>query len=152
MKTGMMAILLGLGLALGGTAHAQAPTVGVANESPFVEHRLALQISDGSMETQTQVLNVAFNILKVYGPDKVAIEIVAFGYGIDLVHDGNPNAERISSVVKQGVTFDACNNTIEGIERKTGKPFAVNPQARRVISGAYQLMTLAEHGYTILRP
>jgi intracellular sulfur oxidation DsrE/DsrF family protein len=138
--------------ALAGHAHAQEPVLGVAPEPAFTEHRLTLQISDAGEAKQTTTLNVAFNILKVYGPDKVAIEIVAFGPGIDLMRDGNPNAERIRSLVAQGVHFEACNNTIETLERKTGKPFPLNPQARRVTAGVAQIMTLAEHGYTTIRP
>jgi len=141
-----------LGWLLAGPVLAQTPSVGMPNEPAFVEHRVTLQISDAGEPKQTQVLNVAFNVLKSFGPDKVAIEVVAFGPGIDLVRDGNPNAERISSLVKQGVKFDACMNTIETIERNTGKPFPLNPQAVRVPSGATQLLLLAEHGYTIIRP
>jgi intracellular sulfur oxidation DsrE/DsrF family protein len=83
---------------------------------------------------------------------EVAIEVVAVGPGIYLVRDGNPNAERITGVVKQGVKFDDCMNTIETIERNTGKPFPLNPQAQRVPSGVSQFLTLSEHGYTIVRP
>jgi intracellular sulfur oxidation DsrE/DsrF family protein len=151
MKTLRIASILAA-LALGGHARADEPVLGVAAEPAFTEHRMTLQISDAGEAKQTTTLNVAFNILKVYGPDKVAIEIVAFGPGIELMRDGNPNAERIRSLVTQGVHFEACNNTIETLERKTGKSFPVNPQARRVISGVAQIMTLAEHGYTTIRP
>jgi len=140
------------GLALAHQARAQAPVLGVAPEPAFTEHRVALQISDPGEAKQTLILNVAFNILKVYGPDKVAIEIVAFGPGIDLVRDGNPNAERIRSLVAQGVHLEACNNTIETIERNTGAPFPLSPQARRVVAGVPQIIMLAEHGYTVVRP
>ena len=134
------------------SAHADAPAVGMADEAAFVEHRLALQISDPGDAKQTLILNVAFNVLKVYGPDKVAIEIVAFGPGIDLLRDGNPNADRIRSLVTEGVKFDACENTIDTIERNTGKPFPLNSLAHRVVGGVPHIMTLAEHGYTTVRP
>jgi len=125
---------------------------GMPNEAAFVEHRLGLQISDSDPGKQTQVLNNAFNVLTAYGPDKVAIEVVTFGPGVDLLHDGNVNAERISSLVAQGVRFDVCMNTVETIERNTGKAYALNPHAIRVPSGVVHLITLAEHGYTIIRP
>ena len=97
-------------------------------------------------------MSVAFNVLKVYGPDKVAIDIVAFGQGIDLLRDGNANSERISSLAAQGVRFDACMNTVTTIERNTGKPYPLNPLARRVEAGVARILTLAEHGYTTVRP
>lgn len=133
------------------TAQAAAPSA-IADEPAFAEHRLTLQLSDAGEAKQTLVLNVAFNILKLYGPDKVAIEIVAFGPGIDLLREGNPNDERIASLAQQGVHFDACMNTVETIERNTGKPYPLNPLARRVPAGVAQIMTLAEHGYTTVRP
>ena len=121
-------------------------------ESAFVEHRLTLQLSDPGPEKQSQVLSVAFNVLKVYGPDKVAIDVVAFGPGIDLLREGNPNAERIHSLVAQGVRFDACMNTVTTIERDTGTSYPLNPLAHRVEAGVVRIMNLAEHGYTTVRP
>jgi intracellular sulfur oxidation DsrE/DsrF family protein len=58
----------------------------------------------------------------------------------------------IRSLVTQGVQFDACVNTIQTIERKSGKPFPLNPAARRVEAGVPQLILLSEHGYTVIRP
>ena len=133
---------------------AQVPQrgVGMPDEPAFVEHRLTLQLSDAAEAKQAIVLSVAANMLKAYGPDKVAIDVVAFGPGIDLLHDGNPNAAKIRSLVAQGVHFDACMNTVETIERETGKTYALAPDARRVGSGVVQIITLAEHGYTTVRP
>ena len=132
------------------TGRAQPATI--ADEPAFAEHRLTLQLSDAGDAKQTLLLNVAFNVLKLYGPDKVAIEIVAFGPGIDLLHDGNPNRERIASLAQLGVHFDACMNTVATIERNTGKPYPLNPLARKVDAGVAQILTLAEHGYTTVRP
>jgi intracellular sulfur oxidation DsrE/DsrF family protein len=135
-----------------GYAMAQPKSVGMQDEAPFVEHRLAIQLSDASEEKQTQVLNNALNVLKFYGPDKVAIEVVTFGPGVELLREGNPNTSRIASLIEQGVRFDVCINTLEAMERKSGKPFPVNPQAVKVPAGITQIMTLSEHGYTVIRP
>lgn len=147
-------LLLALGLLLPVHAWAQAPgrEIGMPGEAAFVEHRLTLQISDAGEAKQSAVLNVAFNVLKSIGPDKVAIDVVAFGPGIDLLRDGNPNAPRIRSLVAQGVRFDACMNTVETIERETGKPYPLTDEARKVEAGVVRIMTLAEHGYTTVRP
>jgi intracellular sulfur oxidation DsrE/DsrF family protein len=135
-----------------GYAMAQPKSVGMQDEAPFVEHRLAIQLSDASEEKQTQVLNNALNVLKFYGPDKVAIEVVTFGPGVELLREGNPNTSRIASLIEQGVRFDVCMNTLEAMERKSGRPFPVNPQAVKVPAGITQIMTLSEHGYTVIRP
>ena len=152
-RRGLFALCLLLAsLLLASLGQAWAVEAGMPEESAFVEHRLTLQISEAADAKQTVALNVAFNVLKVFGPDKVAIEIVAFGPGIDLLHDGNANGARIRSLVAQGVRFDACMNTVETIERDTGKPYPLHPDARRVDAGVVQIMTLAEHGYTTVRP
>jgi intracellular sulfur oxidation DsrE/DsrF family protein len=123
-----------------------------ASGSAFVEHRLALQLSDADPAKQAIVLSVANNMLKVYGPDKLALEVVAFGPGITLLRDDNPNGAKIRSLVAQGVRFDACMNTVETIERETGKTFPLSAEAHKVEAGVAQLLQLAEHGYTVVRP
>ena len=141
-------------LMLPATGFAQVPQreESMPDEPAFVEHRLTLQLSDATEAKQAIVLSVAANLLKAFGPDKVAIDVVAFGPGIDLLHDGNPNAAKIRSLVAQGVRFDACMNTVDTIERETGKPYVLAPESRRVDSGVVQIITLAEHGYTTVRP
>ena len=57
-------------------------------DKPFAEHRIVLQLSDGDPKKQGLVISVANNLMKFYDPDKVAIEVVAFGAGIDLLMPG----------------------------------------------------------------
>ena len=45
-------------------------------DKPFAEHRIALQLSDNDPKKQGLVISVAYNLLKAYDPDKVAIEVV----------------------------------------------------------------------------
>lgn len=145
-------VLLAMLLAAGPVFAQSPPPAGKAGESAFVEHRLAFQISDAAPEKQTLLLNNAFNVLTALGPDKVAIEVVAYGPGLGLLAAGNPNAARIRSLAAQGVVFDACNNTLESIEKRTGKPYPLLPEARKVPAGVVQLLLLHERGYTIIRP
>jgi intracellular sulfur oxidation DsrE/DsrF family protein len=90
-------------------------------DKPFAEHRIALQLSDNDPRKQGLVISVAYNLLKAYDPDKVAIEVVTFGPGIDLLRPENPNRKRVESLMAQGVRFDVCLNTVDTIERETGK-------------------------------
>lgn len=148
----LLTLALAAGPVLAQPAPAQPKPAGVPGENAFIEHRLALQISDAAPEKQTLLLNNAFNVLTAYGPDKVAIEVVAYGPGLGLLAEGNPNAARIRSLASQGVVFDACENTLEAIEKRTGKPYPLLPEARKVPAGVVQLITLHERGYTIIRP
>lgn len=125
---------------------------GPAADKPFANHHLALQLSDNDPKKESIVLSIANNLLKVYGPDKVAIEVVTFGPGINLLKADNANRQRIDSLVAQGVRFDVCGNTLETIERETGHRPDINPHAVEVIAGVAQLLELAEKNYTVVRP
>ena len=89
MKKNLIGLLLGLFTLLAGfglsTASAQTA------DKPFADVKVVLQISDNNPFKQTLVLNVANNLIKHYGPDKVDIEIVAFGPGLRLLFEENVN-------------------------------------------------------------
>ncbi len=133
-----------------------APAVGAEPaplpDKPFAEHRIVLQLSDNDPKKQSLVISVAYNLLKLYDPDKVAIEVVAFGPGIDLLFPDNANRQRIESLVAQGVKFDICLNTVDTIERDTGKRPQYIPAATPVQVGVGQILSLTENGYTLVRP
>jgi intracellular sulfur oxidation DsrE/DsrF family protein len=121
-------------------------------DKPFAEHRVVLQLSDNDPGKQGLVISVAYNLLKLYDPDKVAIEVVTFGPGIDLLRPENPNRKLVESLVAQGVRFDVCLNTVDTIERETGKRPDIIPVAIPVQVGVGQILSLTENGYTLVRP
>jgi intracellular sulfur oxidation DsrE/DsrF family protein len=121
-------------------------------DKPFAEHRIALQLSDNDPRKQGLVISVAYNLLKFYDPDKVAIEVVAFGPGIELLRPDNGNRKLVESLVAQGVRFDVCLNTVDTIERETGHRPDFIPAATPVQVGVGQILSLTENGYTLVRP
>jgi intracellular sulfur oxidation DsrE/DsrF family protein len=121
-------------------------------DKPFAEHRIVLQLSDNDPKKQGLVISVANNLLKFYDPDKVAIEVVTFGPGIDLLRPDNGNRKLVESLVAQGVRFDVCLNTVDTIERETGHRPEFIPVATPVQVGVGQIMSLTENGYTLVRP
>jgi uncharacterized protein len=121
-------------------------------DKPFAEHKIVLQLSDGDAKKQALVLSVANNLLKAYDPDKVAIEVVAFGPGIDLLRTGNDHRKQVESLIAQGVRFDICINTVDTIERETGQRPDFIPSATPVQVGVGQILFLTENGYTLVRP
>jgi intracellular sulfur oxidation DsrE/DsrF family protein len=121
-------------------------------DKPFAEHRIVLQLSDNDAGKQGLVISVAYNLLKLYDPDKVAIEVVAFGPGIDLLRSDNANRKLVESLVAHGVRFDVCLNTVDTIERETGKRPDIIPAAIPVQVGVGQILALTENGYTLVRP
>jgi uncharacterized protein len=121
-------------------------------DKPFAEHRIVLQLSDNDPKKQGLVISVANNLLKLYDPDKVAIEVVAFGPGIDLLRTDSANRKLVESLVAQGVRFDVCLNTVDTIERETGHRPDIIPAAIPVQVGVGQILSLTENGYTLVRP
>ena len=120
-------------------------------DKPFADHRLVLQLSDRAPDKQALVISVAYNLLKAYSPDRIAIEVVAFGPGIDLLRVESPNRARVDSLIAQGVQFDICMNTVDTLERE-GKHVNINPKAVKVQVGVERILQLAEKGYTLVRP
>jgi len=137
-----------------GVAYAQdaKATDNKAVERPFVEHRIALQISDSDPVKQGLIVSISYKLLEVYGPDSIDVQVVAFGPGIDLLNADNPRRQQIDSLIAQGVTFNICGYTLETIERKTGERPEMNPKAKLVPAGVPFLLSLAEKNYTIVRP
>jgi uncharacterized protein len=140
------ALLLASSTAL---AQAQQPPL---QDKPFADHKIALQLSDNDAKKEALVISVAYNLLKAYDPDKIAIEVVAFGPGIDLLRTENANRKLVESLIAQGVRFDVCLNTVDTIERETGKRPEIIPDATPVQVGVGQVLHLTENGYTLVRP
>jgi intracellular sulfur oxidation DsrE/DsrF family protein len=121
-------------------------------DKPFAEHKVVLQLSDNDPRKQGMVISVASNLMKFYDPDKVAVEIVTFGPGIDLLKPDNPNRKMVESLVAQGARVDICLNTVDTLERETGKRPEFIQVATPVQVGVAQILLLTENGYTLVRP
>ncbi|HEY5604363.1 MAG TPA: hypothetical protein VIM41_14780, partial [Gammaproteobacteria bacterium] len=102
--------------------------------------------------TQAIALNNVVNLQKLYGIDNVAIEIVAYGPGLDLLTTKSKEADRVKSLAMQNITFSACGNTMDSIEKKTGKKPDLLEGVGTVQAGVARIMSLQEQGYSYLRP
>jgi len=146
MKTKLLLTLCALLFATG-------PVVAGSDDKPFAEAFILLQISDADPEVQARVINVASNLVKHYGgPDFVAIEVVAFGPGLSLLFPGNPQEERIRSLMASDVRFVGCLNTLASIERASGERPDVLPEASMVQTGVAHIVERAAQGYVVIRP
>jgi intracellular sulfur oxidation DsrE/DsrF family protein len=142
------ALMAALVLTVGGAQ------IAVAADKPFAEKKIVLQISDPNPFKQTLVLNVANNLVKEYGPDKVAIEVVAFGPGVRLLFADNANVGRIKALSEgAGVTFHACSNTITNMTKLLGEAPEINAVAAKSGPGVVRIVKLVtEDGYTLVKP
>ena len=130
-----------------------APVSQALADKPFAETRIVLQISDPNPFKQTLVLNVANNLVRHYGADKVDIEIVAFGPGLRVLFEDNPNKARIKKLVENAeVRFSACSNTMRNMGKKLGHPPQLNKYATTVKAGVVRIIDLVKEGYILVKP
>lgn len=128
------------------------PLAYATEAKPFAEQKVVLQLSDSDAAKQKLVLNVANNLLKAYGVDKVEVEVVAFGPGLNLLLADNANAARVDGLADSGVRFSACQNTLAAMTRELGKEPALNHSAVKVSAGVVRIIDLTGQGYTLIRP
>ena len=122
------------------------------DDKPFAEERIVLQISDSDPFKQTLVLNVASNLIKHYGQDKVDIEIVAFGPGLRLMFKDNVNSIRIDGLTSSGVNFAACGNTLTKMTKALGHAPELHGSIGTVPGGAVRIIELQNQGFKLLKP
>ena len=80
---------------------------------------------------------------------------IAYGPGLHMLRaDTSPVAARVKSVKESipDVTFTACGNTIENMERAEGRKIQILPQAGVVQAGVARLAELQEQGWSYIRP
>ncbi len=122
-------------------------------EKPFAEKKVVLQISDDDASKQTLVLNVATNLIKYYGPDRVDVEVVAFGPGLRLLFADNSNAGRIDNLAENsGVRFSACMNTMKKVTQNLGYEPKLDANAAHVDAGVVRILELIGEGYVLIKP
>jgi len=129
------------------------PLAGIQLSSAGDEiHKLVIQVSSGDLDTQNMALNNAVNVQKELGIDNVIIEIVAYGPGLSMLTADSPVSKRVPSLAMQEMTFTACGNTMETIEKHSGKSVELVEGVTIVKAGVVRIMELQEQGYAYVRP
>ncbi|MEN3794375.1 hypothetical protein [Fulvimarina sp. MAC3] len=129
----------------------------IDDDLAFATHKLALQVSNGDEATMRSALDIASNVSRFYTAkaEEVQISIVAYGPGIEmLIPDKTPVMERLTAFDQSmpNVSFVACGNTLDTLERKEGARPEILSFATEVEAGVAELIRLDEDGYTIVKP
>ena len=125
---------------------------GAAGAQSDKPHKLVIQVSTDDARTQKIALNNAVNLQKLYGVDNVDIEIVAYGPGLGLLTKKSGQADRVTSLAMQDITFSACGNTMKKVAKKTGTMPVLLEGVGEVTAGVARIMELQEQGYAYIRP
>lgn len=123
-----------------------------AHKIPFAKAHIVMQISSGDPAHWNLALNTMQNLLNFFGIDKVQIVAVTFGPGEKMLFKNSKMAERVSSLDKEGVEFDACGNTYKELTKKLGHAPELNPQAIMVPAGIVRIMQLQEDKFNYVNP
>ncbi len=138
-----------IALALGATSAAAQGTA--------AKHKVAIQVNENNPATMNLALNNAMNIINYYKKkgETVDVAVVTFGPGLHMFRaDTSPVKQRIAqmSLENQNLSFHACTNTQENMQKAEGKQVALISEAKMTPSGVIRLMELQQQGYAYLRP
>lgn len=129
---------------------AAALHVAHAQSTPAKKHRLVIQVTDNDPARWNMVLNNTKNAQDdVGGADKIDIEIVAYGPGINMLKKESPVGTRIADLIHTGVKVVGCENTMKGLKLSKDEML---PVIGYVPAGVTELMKKQEEGWTYLRP
>jgi len=120
-------------------------------------HKVAIHVDENDPARMNMALNNVANMNKYYESigESVEIELVAYGPGLHMFRsDTSPVKDRISvmSLEIENLTFSACGNTHNAMQKKAGEDIVLIDEANLVPSGVVQLVELQEQGYAYIRP
>jgi intracellular sulfur oxidation DsrE/DsrF family protein len=120
-------------------------------------HQLVLYISEADAAQMNGVLDIAANVSRHYSGlgEEVEIEIVAYAEGLHMLRDDtSPVKQRLGNFMQSmvNVTFQACGNTLDTMERNEGASPSLIEGVSTVQTGVAHLMQRSEEGWTLVRP
>ena len=122
--------------------------VGAAS-TPSQTQKVVFQVSDGEPKKWNLALNNIKNVQDSLGKDKVEIELVVYGPGIDMLKLESAAGNRVNDAVANGVRVVACENTMEA--QKLDKADMLN-SIGYVPAGVIELIKKQQQGYAYIRP
>lgn len=134
----LRSVILSLGI-LGFVAAAQAES------KPGV----VIQVSADNPAVWSLVLNNARNIQDELGKDKIDIEIVAYGPGIEMFRSDSKVAGGLKEAEASGIALRACGNTMKS-RKMTDKDLV--PGIKVVNSGVVEIIQKQKEGWGYLMP
>jgi uncharacterized protein len=118
------------------------------NAAEKITHKVVIQLSSSDTLVWKGLMNNIKNLKAAWG-DSVAIEVVVHGPGIGiLMTEKTTQSERIIYFKSKGVTFMACENTLQ--ERKIPKE-SIIPEAGFVKSAVVEIILKQEQGWSYIK-
>ena len=137
-------MLVSLVLITGGVM-AQATKTDAKKET--ANHKVVVQLSTNDVAQWNFLMN-NLKFLKAAWGEQVAIEVVAYGPGVDMLMTNTPQKEKIADFKKQGIDFVVCENTMK--VRNIAKEEIIQ-EAGYVPSGVGELVLKQEQGWSYFK-
>ena len=137
--------LLALPIALVGAATAGSAFAQTTSN----RNRLVIQVSDADPKKWALALNNAKNVQQDLGKDKVDIEIVAYGPGIDMLNADSEASPGVIQSMTDGVKVIACENTMRNRKLKRED---MQGGISYVGAGVVEIMQKQRQGWSYIRP
>jgi intracellular sulfur oxidation DsrE/DsrF family protein len=113
------------------------------------KHRIVFHVTDGDATKWNIVLNNAGNVQDALGRDKVIIEIVTHGPGINMLKAESTVAPRLAQALDRNVGLVACEFTMRQAKVTKADMYAGISYAP---SGVTRIIQRQEEGWIYLRP
>ena len=113
------------------------------------KEKVVFQVSDGDPKKWNLALNNMKNVQESLGKDKVDIELVVYGPGIDMLKGESLVGNRVNDAVADGVKVVACEVTMKA--QKLTKDDMLK-SIGYVPAGVIELMKKQKQGYAYIRP
>jgi intracellular sulfur oxidation DsrE/DsrF family protein len=120
-----------------------------ASEAPAGKEKLVMQVSDNDSGKWNLALNNAKNLQQAYGADKIDIEIVTYGPGVNMLKLDSTAGNRIDEAKHAGVTIVACQNTMKNMKLTEADML---PNTSYVPAGVVEIINKQRNGYAYIRP
>ena len=122
-------------------------------------HKISIQVDQNDPQVMNLALGNANNVIEYYKSknEEVDIDITAYGPGLHMLRaDTSPVQDRIKKLKAMTfngkITFSACHNTMQNMEKTEGHPIQIVSEASEVPSGVVHLNELQEQGWSYVKP
>ena len=119
-------------------------------------HKTAFHVDESDPKVMNMALNNVQNVSNYYAGkgEKVIIELVGYGPGLNMFVKGKSSVEDRISVVSMSIDelkLSACGNTHRKVSEKAGKNVGLIDGVGMAPSGVVRLVELQEQGYAYAR-
>jgi uncharacterized protein len=118
-------------------------------KKPAAKQRVIFQVSDNDPVKWGLALNNATNVQADLGKDKVQIEIVAYGPGLEMLKAESKVADRLAGALDENVGLIACENTMTNTKVTKDDMYS---GIAYVKAGVTHLMQRQQQGWSYIRP